>query len=197
MSSGSVRLNVARSHLQHEDPPDDAGREPIHEPPAADGTIHLVRPSGKLWREKGKVLYQDEENPDPVAVRVVWARPLSGRGGPVSVMLAGKKREIAYYPDLEAIPEDSRAIAAEELAGSLILPRITAIFSITPRFGSYYWDVDTDMGKKTFLLTSPENNSIRPSPDVIVIKDVAGNCYEINPVSALNRSSLGELDRVL
>lgn len=153
--------------------------------------------AGSLWRENGKVLYRDAAGGEPVAVRVVWALPLSGRGGPVSILQAGKKREIAYLADLGELPPESRRIAEEELARSMVLPVITAIRSIHQRFGNYYWDVETTLGPRRFLLSSPETNSLRPLPDVVVIRDVSGNCYEIASVAGLDRSSRAEMERVL
>jgi Domain of unknown function (DUF1854). len=198
MTSESVRFRRRNIH-QHDDetglsgpcagpssPDDSCGS------PASAASDH----GGRLWREGDKVLYRSGDG-EAAAVRILWAQPLSGRGGPVSIMAADKKKEIAYLPRLDVLPEESRRIAAEELAANMILARITAIHSVRPRFGNYYWDVDTDRGRRVFLLTSPENNSMRPTPDSLVVRDAFGNCYEINPVSKLDPNSLRELDRVL
>lgn len=196
-SRTSGRLRVAVDKHQHGEVIVQTDESAIPGPPVdPDAVPPPARGSGRLWRERGRVLYQDGAA-EPVAVKVVWARPLSGRGGPVSLMLAGKKKEVAYFPSVDLLSGDSRRIALEELAGSMILPRITAIARVWPRFGNYYWDVETDMGRRKFLLSAPENNSIRPAPDHIVVRDVSGNCYEINPVSGLDAGSLRELDRVL
>lgn len=182
---------------QHDDPPeDDPVAIPEEEPDSGDPAA-LRHTGGRLWRENGKVMYQDAEMDKPEAVRVVWARPLSGRNGPASVMMAGKKKEVAYIPDLAALPEESRTIALEELNANLVMPVIKEIHRVNPRFGNYYWDVETDMGRKTFLLLSPESNTYRPSPDSVIIRDVSGNCYEIASVSRLNASSKREMDRVM
>ncbi|MDR1519074.1 MAG: DUF1854 domain-containing protein [Planctomycetota bacterium] len=151
----------------------------------------------RLWRENGKLMYQAGENEAPVAVRARWARPLSGRGGAVSLMLAGKKREAAWLPSLDRLPEESRRLLLEELALGLILPRIVRIRRVHSRFGNYYWDVLTDQGWRKFLLASPESNSFRPAPDAIVLKDVYDNCYEINPLSGLDAASRREMARAI
>ena len=198
MSSGSVRLHAPVDIHQHDEPPDGTERAAIPDSRGeADCCSGGIPADGRLWRENGKLMYSDSADPEPRAVRLLWARPLSDRDGPVSVMLAGKKREIAYYPSVAAMPEDSRRVALEELAAGMVLPRIAVIHSVQPRFGSYYWDVETDKGRRTFVLNSPENNHMRPRPDAIVIKDVTGNCYEIPRVSELDQASRRELDRVL
>lgn len=184
-----------RQH-EHADPVDSGAGEPMlprpdESEPAAGGT------AGTLRRENGKVYYANANGGEAVAVRIVWARPLSGRGGPVSILHAEKKREMAYLADLNELDAESRRIAGEELKESMILPNITVIHSVRQRFGNYYWDVETDRGRRKFLLSSPETNSLRPREDAVVIRDVSGNCYEIASVAALDKSSRSALERVL
>ncbi|MDR1744571.1 MAG: DUF1854 domain-containing protein [Planctomycetota bacterium] len=196
MSTGSVRMHVPVDLHQHDDPP---GAEPAALPGCGDDGAgeEVERHGARLWREGGKVLYQDAEMDAPEAVRVVWARPLSKRPGPASIMRAGKKREIAFIPDLSELPEESRRVALEELDACVVMPRILAVHEVKPRFGNYYWDVETDKGRRKFLLSSPENNTFHPSPDAIVIRDVSGNCYEIPRIAELSSASRREMDRVL
>lgn len=196
MSSGSVRMHVPVDLHQHDDPPE---AEPAALPGGGDGGADgpAERHAPRLWRENGKLLYQDAEMTAPEAVRVVWARPLSERPGPASIMRAGKKREIAFIPDLSELPEESRRLALEELEAGVVMPRILSVREVNPRFGNYYWDVETDRGWRRFLLSSPENNTFRPRPDAVVIRDVSGNCYEIPRVSELSPASQREMDRVL
>lgn len=183
---------------QHDAPPEDTG-ESVPSGSECGGECQYcgAAGAGRLWHEDGKVMYQPTNGGEPQAVRVMWARPLSGRGGPVSLMQAGKKREVAYLPDLSLFDAESRAVAEQELAESMVLPVITAIYQVKPRFGNYYWDVDTNLGRRKFLLSSPENNTFYPRPDVIVVRDVSGNCYEIASVSSLDKTSHREMDRVL
>lgn len=199
MSSGSVRLHVPIDLHQHGDPPE--GGEGLETFPdgRSEGDPAGTGPQapGRLWREDGKVLYRPADGSPPEPARVVWARPLSRRGGPVSIMMARKKKELAYLPCLDPLDDESRRVAMEELAASAVLPVISVIHEVRPRFGNYYFDVETDMGRRKFLLSSPENNSYRPRPDAIVVKDVSGNFYEIASVSALSRSSRSEMERAL
>jgi Domain of unknown function (DUF1854). len=200
MSSGSVRLHLAADIHQHESPSGESDR--VAFPDArAESTVRKGKETevGELRRENGRLVYVAAPGKTPEAARIVWARPLSERdgSGPVSIMMAGKKRELSYLPSLSSLSPESRRIAEEELAAGMIMPRILSVSRVKPRFGNYYFDVETDKGSRRFLLSSPENNSFRPKPDVIIVKDVSGNCYEINPVSGLDAGSLAELDRVL
>lgn len=196
MPSASSRLFASVDIHQHEDPPGLASDPPAVSPGGEDVAGESCR-AGRLWRENGRVMYRGEGMEGPEPARVLWARPLSGRGGPVSIMLAGKKRELAYVADPSTLDDESRKVALEELGEGLVLPVIIAVHGVRPRFGNYYWDVDTNLGRRRFLLSSPENNTFRPRPDVIVIKDVSGNCYEIASVSGLSAASKREMERVL
>ena len=156
---------------------------------------------GRLWREGGKLMFRRGKDGDPVAVRARWARPLSQRspdaGGPVSLMLAGRKIEAAWIPDPLALPPGERRLLFEELRLGVTIPRILRIRQVYSRFGNYYWDVETDFGPRRFLLSSPETNSFSPAPGVVMLKDVFDNCYEIHPVSDLDRDSRREMERAL
>ncbi len=204
MTTGSSSARLLRKPLapalhEHDEPPEEAPEcGPPPEDVCAAAACDESAPAGRLWREDGRVMYCPAGGGEAVAARVVWARPLSGReDGPVSVMLADKKREVGYFPSLSALSGESRRVAEEELAGSLFLPRITAVYSVRPRFGNYYWDVETDVGRRRFLMSSPENNTFHPKPDVIVLKDVVGNCFEVPSLSGLSKASLAEMNRVL
>lgn len=196
MSSSSVRMHAPVDLHQHEPPPPEGGGEAIPVPCDDCGPGGGTAAAARLWRQDGKLMYADAVT-EPISVRLVWALPLSGREGPVSVLVAGKKKEAAFLPSLDVLDAESRGLAREELAQGMILPRITAIHQVKSRFGNYYFDVDTDMGRRRFLLAAPENNSFRPRPDTVVVKDVSGNCFEISPISGLSRASLRELERVL
>lgn len=197
MSSGSVRMHVPIDLHQHEDPPDSGAGEALPDARGSGGSGGGVGSVARLWHEDGRLMFQDASGGEPTPARLVWARPLSGRGGPVSVMQAGKKRELAYLTSLDELPEESRSVALEALDGGLVLPVIREIHQVRPRFGNYYWDVETNLGRRRFLLSSPENNSYRPGPDTVVLRDVSGNCYEISSISGLSRTSRREMERVL
>lgn len=200
MSSESARLRVSVDIHGHGKPADGGRGEDVGGMDFGDGEEggELGRNAGgRLWRENGLVMYQDGGMECPESVRLVWARPLSGRGGAVSVVKSSKKREVAYIPDLGVLPEDSRRIAEEELRAGVVMPVIREIIRVHPRFGNFYWEVETDMGRRRFLLLSPESNTFRPSADSVMLRDVSGNCYEISSISELSVSSRREMERVL
>jgi len=131
-----------------------------------------------------------------VPVRIVWTRPISGRGSEIS-LLNEKKKEILMLKSIELLDPDSRTIAESELEHRYLVPRITSVISTSPHFGSRYWDVETNLGRRRFVLKDPNKNAVWVTEDHLVIRDTLGNRYEINPFSRLDDHSRAEVDKVI
>jgi len=127
--------------------------------------------------------------PGEVAVRAVWARPLSARGGEVALMSIDRKTEVAWIPDLDALDPSSRALLGEELRAGFLAPRIVRVDQTTTGYGYRYWRVVTDFGAADFLSRSPETHVLWQGPHACLIRDVAGNCYEIADPRGLDPAS--------
>jgi len=149
----------------------------------------------KLKRKGDQVLARMAGR-DEVPVRLVWARPISGRGGEVSVLGEGKK-ELLMLDSLDALDPESRRIAEEELEGSYLIPKITTVLKTEANFGNRYWQVDTDRGRRMFLMKDPNINVTWISEDHLVIRDTLGNRYEIESLSALDEASRAWIDHVV
>lgn len=127
--------------------------------------------------------------PGEVAVRAAWARPLSAPGQEVSLLSADKKREIAWLPSPEALDPESRALLEEELDQGYWAPLIRRVLKTSPEYGYRYWQVETDRGTMDFLSRSPETNVLWQGPHACLIRDVAGNCFRIPDLRALDTVS--------
>ncbi len=133
---------------------------------------------------------------EPVPVRLVWARPITGRGGDIA-LLSDKKACLAMLSGIEAFPIESRAIAQGELDRRYCIARISRVHTTRVDFGNRYWDVDTDRGRRRFLLREPSKNVSRVAPDQVLIRDTLGNRYVIESLAALDQASRAEADRAL
>ena len=131
-----------------------------------------------------------------IPVRVVWARPISGRGADIGLM-NDKKVCVAMLADLQDFPADSRGIALEELDRRYCIARIASVFATQVQFGNRYWDVDTDRGRRRFLLREPSKNVTRSAPDQVMIRDTLGNRYVIDSFGKLDARSQEEAERAL
>lgn len=150
----------------------------------------------RLTRDGDEIFISFADSDGRTAVKLVWARPISNRGGEVSVV-GPEKREIVMIPDLSTLDEESRKVAEEALALRYVAPRITRVIKAAAYFGLRYWEVETDMGPRKFALKNAAKNAIWPGPDHLVLQDTMGCRYVINPYSALDDRSKKEIDRVI
>ena len=77
------------------------------------------------------------------AVKVVWARPITTRGGEIAILTQDQK-ELFTLPDLAALDAESRKAAEADLARRYIFPRILRVKEATADFGIHYWRVETE-----------------------------------------------------
>jgi hypothetical protein len=66
---------------------------------------------------------------------------------------------------------------------------VSRVKRIDVQFGTRYWEVDTDRGPRWFALREPGKNVVWLSDDRLVLRDTAGNRYEIADLSALDARS--------
>jgi len=150
----------------------------------------------RLIRKDDQVLLKFADGGEEVPVRMVWVRPISGRGLEVS-LLDEKKKELLMLRSLDALDEESREIAVTELQRRYLVPRIVRVLSTSAHFGNRYWDVDTDRGRRKFVLRDPNKNATWLTEDHLLLRDTTGNCYEVNPFSGLDRHSKEEVWKIV
>lgn len=160
--------------------------EPMNELPK-----HLT-----LVRKLDRVYIQREGKIDDKPVKLVWARPISGKGREVAI-LDDKKKEIVTLKSLDCLDPEARKIAAEELDQRYLVARIKRVISTQTSFGSRYWDVETDRGRRRFVMKDPHKNVVWITKDRLVIRDVLGNRYEIHSIAELDPSSRHEMEKII
>lgn len=143
------------------------------------GIDGLTRRDGRLWLERG--------DGEPVAVTARYLRPLTSRTE--IVFLDEKGREVATVLGLEGLDGDARALVEEALRERYCMATILRVRSIDVRFGTRYWEVDTDRGPRWFALREPGKNVTWLDEGHLVLRDTVGNRFEIPDVGALDRSS--------
>jgi len=149
----------------------------------------------RLTRRGDRVMLHADGD-EPVAVRIVWARPISARGAEIS-LLDDQKREALMLSGLDDLDADSRAIAEEELAKRYFIPRITRVVSAVANFGIRYWRVETDLGERRFALKQASKNAVWLTDDHLVLRDTLGCRYEIRPYADLDERSRAEVEKVI
>lgn len=152
-----------------------------------EGLSGLVRRDGRLFLER--------PGTTPVEVTVRYLRPLTARTE--LVLLDGRGREVASVTCEDAFPEQERELVREALRERYHLPVIQRVQRVEVRFGTRYWWVDTDRGPRWFALREPGKNVTWLSPTHVVLRDTAGNRYEVVDVAALDPGSRRRVMRSL
>jgi len=150
----------------------------------------------KLHRRQGQVFLRFEREERELPVRVLWARPLTQRGRHIS-FLDEHKKEVAMVDGPDCLDPESAQIVAEELEQRYLLPQIMRVYKTSAEYGTRYWDVETDLGRRAFAMRDPYKNVIRVSEDRVVLRDTIGNSYEIVSLAGLDKRSRNEVQKVL
>ena len=154
-------------------------------------------PAGMRLRRRGdQVLLDSLNGQEPVPVKLLWARPISGRGTHLSI-LDDKRTELALLDGLATLDPESRRIAEEDLARRYLVPQITRVIRTRVCFGIRYLRVDTDLGRRDFAFKDASRNVVWISDDHVMLRDTMGCRYEIKPFSGLDPASQREVRRVL
>jgi Domain of unknown function (DUF1854) len=129
-------------------------------------------------------------------VKLAVAAPLSRPGKYVS-LLNGKGEEIRMLPDLEALDPTSRAVAERELQRRYLTSRIQRVVSLKQEFGVTYWEVDTERGRRDFVVRDLQENCVWLSESHLLLIDVDGSRFEIPDRRELDEHSRLLLENIL
>ncbi|MBV9468697.1 MAG: DUF1854 domain-containing protein, partial [Abitibacteriaceae bacterium] len=75
------------------------------------------------------------------------------------VLRDGNNKEIGALRDVKELPPQAASLVREQLRRRYFLPRVTAIYNITERFGSSVWELETDRGRCT-VTTKAMNEAV-------------------------------------
>lgn len=140
----------------------------------------LFRKDGRLWlRRPG----QD----DPIAVTARYLRPLTARSE--VVFLDAKQHEVVTVAGVEALAGEERELLDAELRARYHMSVIRRVRRIDVRFGTRYWETDTDRGPRWFALREPGKNVTWLDDGHLVLRDTVGNRFEVPDVGALDAAS--------
>jgi hypothetical protein len=130
-------------------------------------------------------------------VRPAWASPISHPGKYLS-LLDGKDREIVLLADgLDGLDGEGRAILAVELHRRYLTSQVVSVEHAHTEFGSTYWTVETDRGRREFITQSLQENAQWHSATHLMLIDVDGNRFEIRDTRALDEASQRLLTRIV
>ena len=129
-------------------------------------------------------------------IKIVRAFPLSHPDRYVA-FLDDKDEEIGMVKDPKELDPQSRKIVEEELDKRYLVSIIKKIRSIRTDFGTSYWDVDTNRGRRDFVIQGVQDNVVWLGERRLLLVDVDGNRFEIPDYSSLDKKSASLLEEVL
>ena len=105
-----------------------------------------------------------------------------------------KGAEIGIIPDINDFDAESIALLREELDRRYFTPKILKIYSMKEKLGHYYWDVNTDAGKFSFVLRNAGANIRTLEDGRVLIFDIDGNCFEIPDTEKMDKASYKKIE---
>ena len=121
-------------------------------------------------------------------VKIVRAAPLSRPDRYISV-LNEDGEEVCWIDDPSELDEQSQAVIKRELEQRYLVATILRVNSLQFDMGTAYWDVDTDRGRREFVVPSVREQVQWLNDRRLLIIDVDGNRFEIPDINALDRRS--------
>lgn len=104
-------------------------------------------------------------------------------------LLDKENKEIAIIRSIAELDKDSRTVIRASLDDYYLVPHIVRIVSITEKYGTLHWCVDTDRGIKEFDIRN-RNTDIRVYDDGRVrVRDSDDNRYIIENFNTLDSHS--------
>jgi hypothetical protein len=143
----------------------------------------------------GRLYVKHPDSGEDVAVTVRYLRPLTAPSE--IVFLDEKGREVVTLEGVEALTTEQRPFVEEALRERYHLVTIERVLDIDVRFGTRYWRADTDRGLRWFALREPGKNVSWITERHLVLRDTAGNRYQVRDLSALDARSRRLVARTL
>lgn len=149
-----------------------------------------------FYHPEGRLRMETEDRCH-LQVQPRWASPVKQPGKYLS-LLDGKEKEILMLRDgLDGLDETNRTILEQELHRRYLTSQVQKIENAHTEFGSTYWTVETERGKREFVTQSLQENAQWHGPTHLMLVDVDGNRFEIRDVKALDSESQRLLARIV
>lgn len=105
-----------------------------------------------------------------------------------------EKEEIGMIRSLSDLREEEIKLLKDEIKKKYFAPKILKIKKLTERYGSSYWDCDTDYGFRKFTVKDAHRNILRLGDDRAFVLDVDGCRYEIESLEKLDKKSHSKIE---
>lgn len=145
----------------------------------------------------GKLRFDPGDGSPPAAdVRLHLAWPLRWRDRHL-VILDHEGHEVRMLASLDELDPECHDLVRNELAERYFTTRILAVLSVRPEHVVSYWEVETDRGRREFVIEESEQNPRRVGEASWLFEDVSGNRFLIDDVRQIDARSRRLLSRLV
>ena len=128
--------------------------------------------------------------------RVRLGRPLYDPNAFASIMNE-KGKELGLIFRLDRMPAESQKVLDQAQDGYDLTCQIKKIISLTHQFGAAFWEVDTDKGRREFVIRGTTEHIRWLTDDRMLITDVNGTRFEIRSLEGLDSKSQTQIHLLL
>jgi hypothetical protein len=146
-----------------------------------------------LFKKEDQLFVRTQEKDLPVTIAL--ARLSKGLNSEIAIL--SQEQEFAMLNSLEDLDISSQQLAIEEIQKKYLIPEIIRIIKTEVFLGNRYIHSETNYGSRCFIVKNPCVSIRTISPDGMFIRDTIGNLYRIPTLSALDKHSRKELDKVI
>jgi hypothetical protein len=178
-------------------------------PAAADASIEYVAFNPKMIRlfrsgKPGDVTVRATVDDPAIGPARSWRRIQVARAFPLSKpnqyigLRDAADKDVGMLATLDGLDAESRSIIDEELNRRYFLPIIQHVHTVKEEYGITTWDVDTDKGRRTFMVQNLRESVWEMVPNQrAIITDKDGLRYEFPDLTGLDAKTMSVLSRVL
>lgn len=162
------------------------------------GELDYIDPGRLQFARRGDVLRLTiESDRSYLKVRPVRAFPLTELNEFIGLMDTVSGKEIGLIRHLRDLDHQTRQLIEEELDKRYFIPKIFRIYQAKKEFGTVYWDVDTDRGRRQFVMRGIRDSIHEIEPDRYLVNDIDGNRFEVPQLTKLDNRSQQAWERLI
>lgn len=164
----------------------------------SEGELEYLNPDKLVFSKRGDALMLTiEGDRSYLKVRAVRAFPLSEMDEFIGFLDSINGREIGMLLNLRDLDSTARQMVQQEIDKRYFVPKIHKIVQAKKEFGAVYWEIDTDRGRRHFILRGIRDSIHEIEPGRFLINDVDGNRFEVPNIADLDTRSQALWERVV
>lgn len=162
------------------------------------GELNYLDPSRLSFARRGDVMILTvADDRSYLKVHAVRAFPLTELHDYIGLLDAISGHEIGMIRSLRDLDGPTRQLLEQELDKRYFIPKIMRINQAKREFGTVYWDVETDRGRRQFVMRGIRDSIHEIESGRYLVVDVDGNRFEVPQLSKMDSRSQKEWDRLI